>query len=152
MYEKLISDNHKEIQATKLDDVVGTLRTIAQSGFSEITPNDLLILDNAANNLAQMKLKLLKGKDSEAITNLLTITMLVAIKSINGNFDRQYCKEYVENMLAAESRGFRMLLDKNAPGLDFQVPVIIPQGQEKAGEQFMYDLPFDESIFINIAD
>jgi hypothetical protein len=89
MYEKLISDNHKEIQATKLDDVVGTLRTIAQSGFSEITPNDLLILDNAANNLAQMKLKLLKGKDSEAITNLLTITMLVAIKSINGNFDRQ---------------------------------------------------------------
>jgi hypothetical protein len=58
----------------------------------------------------------------------------------------------VENLLAAEARGFRKKLDENAPGLNFQVPVIIPQGQEKAGEQFMYDLPFDESIFINIAD
>jgi hypothetical protein len=151
-FEKMVSDIEKNVQTFKLSEIVDNLRLLGKIGFEEITQNDLLFFDNTCNKLEIIKNKLSKGNNTQFYSDILTTQMAMITMSVNGIMDREYVKEYIYNMRAGEARKYRQHVDKNVPSLDYTIEIIIPEGQEGAGETFKTQLSIDDTIFLNVAN
>lgn len=76
----------------------------------------------------------------------VTEQMVVHTVSINGNTDREYIRNFIENMRAGDARKYRDFIVDNRPGVDFNIRVNIPKSD--GGGSFSTFLRLDDSIFI----
>ena len=84
----------------------------------------------------------------ETHLTLITDTMILQTMSVNGNTDREYIKNYIENMRAQEALNYRKYMNANVPGVDLNITVPIPESI--GGGSFDTFLSIGETIFINV--
>ena len=79
---------------------------------------------------------------------VITKQMIKYTVSINGNTDRTYIENYINNMRAKEAYAYRTYVMNNKPGVDFNITVNIPESD--GGGSFDTFLTTDDTIFLNI--
>jgi hypothetical protein len=85
--------------------------------------------------------------DENVIPNTITEQMIMHTVSVNGNTDREFIKNYVENMRSKTALDYRNYFADNKPGVDFNFTVNIPESD--GGGSFSSFLRIDDTIFIN---
>lgn len=90
-------------------------------------------------------------KDSESnnlYTNSITNQMIKYTMAVNENTDRNFIKNYIENMRSMEAIKYREYVNDNIPGVDMKITIQIPESD--GGGSFDTFLGIDDTIFINI--
>lgn len=85
--------------------------------------------------------------DAMAYTNAITQQMIMHTVAVNGKTDKEYIRNYVENMRAKDARAYRDYFTKNRPGVDFSLKVNIPESD--GGGSFDTFLRLDDTVFLN---
>lgn len=91
----------------------------------------------------------LESENDMGYTHKLTNRLEMSIMSINGEEDREYIAEYVQNMNVRDALTLRRYISDNEPGLDFLVEVERPESL--GGGSMPVFLTMDEYVFLNIA-
>lgn len=104
------------------------------------------------DNLSDIK-EYIKEEDEdieykEGYTKAVTERMLMHTVSVNGNKDREYIKNYIENMRSGEAYSYRNYILRNTPGVNFNINVSIPESD--GGGSFETFLRIDDAIFLNV--
>jgi YesN/AraC family two-component response regulator len=66
--------------------------------------------------------------------------------SINGNEDREYIKEYINNMRMSEAKKYREYMFENTPGIDTSIEIQMPESD--GGGSFTSFLRYGDTIFL----
>ena len=82
-------------------------------------------------------------------THKLTNRLELSIVSVNGETNREYISEYVQNMNVRDALAIRRYIAENEPGLDYAVTVERPESL--GGGSMPVFLSLDEYVFLNIA-
>lgn len=83
----------------------------------------------------------------DVVPNFITNQMIAHTYSINGNTDREYITNYIENMRIGEAVKFREFYNNNTPGVDLSITIEIPESD--GGGSFDTFLRIQDTIFIN---
>ena len=83
----------------------------------------------------------------EIFPNTITEQMIIHTVSINGNRDKEFIRNYIENMRTKNAMDYRNYFAENKPGVDFNFTVNIPESD--GGGSFSTFLRIDDTIFIN---
>ncbi len=94
--------------------------------------------------------KKLKEVNNSEFTKIMTNNMQLQIVAVNGNYDREYIRKYINQMPARDSLMLRKYINDNRPGIDFDIEVERPESL--GGGSFKTFLNWDDSIFLNISD
>jgi hypothetical protein len=87
-------------------------------------------------------------KNNEAVyPNTITEQMIMHTVSINGNDDKEFIRNYIENMRTRVALDYRNYFVNNKPGVDFNFTVNIPESD--GGGSFNTFLRIEDTIFIN---
>lgn len=86
------------------------------------------------------------NEDSDVYPKTITEQMIMHTVSVNGNTNREYIRNFIENMRAGDARGYRDYIVANRPGVDFNIRVDVPKSD--GGGSFTTFLRLDDSIFI----
>lgn len=89
----------------------------------------------------------LEENNEDLFPNTITEQMIMHTVSINGNEDREYIKNYIENMRTRSAMDYRDYFVDNKPGVDFNFTVNIPESD--GGGSFNTFLRIDDTIFLN---
>ena len=81
-------------------------------------------------------------------TNSITNQMIKYTMSVNGNTDREFIKNYIENMRSKDAIKYREYVNENIPGVDMRITIQIPESE--GGGSFDTFLGIDDTIFVNI--
>ena len=87
------------------------------------------------------------SEDENLYPNTITEQMIMHTVSVNGNTDREYIKNYIENMRTRTAMDFRNYFVNNKPGVDFNFDVNIPESD--GGGSFATFLRLDDTVFLN---
>ena len=79
---------------------------------------------------------------------IITDQMKAYTVSINGNVQREFIKNYIDNMRASDAYKYRQYVNNNKPGLDYKITINVPESD--GGGSFDTFLDIDDTIFINI--
>ena len=90
----------------------------------------------------------LKEENSQGYSRIITNNFQMQIVSVDGNDDRKFVIDFINNMPAKDSLALRKYINENAPGVDFSFEVERPQSL--GGGSFKTFLNWDASVFLNI--
>lgn len=151
----------QERQLKKVTEIetIGTKAMLLESEIETITAsmlndkylneNDKKILSSAIKVMEKWSKKL-KEVDNSEFTKIMTNDMQLKIVAVNGNYDREYIRRYINTMLARDSMMLRKYINDNSPGIDFNIEVERPESL--GGGSFKTFLNWDDSVFLNISD
>lgn len=131
-----ISEISKEILNEVKDDVV-------------VTESEKAKIISAANIIKAWGNKINAKGEYQGYGTQMTESMIAATMSVNGNEDREYIRQYIENMRAREAYDYRDYINENEPGMDLKIKVNRPQSL--GGGSFDTFLEIDSFIFLSIA-
>ena len=103
----------------------------------------------AINTMKNWSKRLSDLNDSE-YTKIMTNNMQLQVVAVNGNYDREYVRKYVNAMPARDSLASRKYINNNMPGIDFNIEIQRPESL--GGGSFKTFLNWDDSVFLNISD
>ena len=86
--------------------------------------------------------------ETEGYSTYITDRMIAQTMSVNGETDREFIKNYVENMRAKDAIEYRRYISEHVPGVDLNVTIPIPESM--GGGSFDTFLSIGETIFINV--
>jgi hypothetical protein len=118
--------------------------------------NDKYVNDNdkktirAAISAMEKWSKKLKEVNNSEFTKIMTNNMQLQIVAVNGNYDREYIRKYINQMPARDSLMLRKYINDNRPGINFDIEVERPESL--GGGSFKTFLNWDDSVFLNISD
>lgn len=78
----------------------------------------------------------------------ITDRMYEQTMSVNGNTDKEFIRNYIENMRANDAIEFRKYVNSHVPGVDLNITIPIPESM--GGGSFNTFLSIGETIFINV--
>ena len=87
-----------------------------------------------------------ENEDTDVYPKTVTEQMIMHTVSINGNTDKEYIRNFIENMRAGDARKYRDYIVNNRPGVDFNIKIDVPKSD--GGGSFNTFLRIDDSIFI----
>lgn len=76
----------------------------------------------------------------------ITEQMIIHTVSVNGNTDREYIRNFIENMRSGDAMKYRNHFAETKPGVNFKINVNVPKSD--GGGSFSTFLRIDDSIFI----
>ena len=103
----------------------------------------------AINTMKNWSKRLSDLNDSE-YTKIMTNNMQLQVVAVNGNYDRECVRKYVNAMPARDSLALRKYINNNMPGIDFNIEIQRPESL--GGGSFKTFLNWDDSVFLNISD
>ena len=114
-------------------------------GINEISDEDFKLIDEDIEEMLEII-----GTDvptGENLNSSITDQMIAHTVAVNGNSDKEYVKNYIENMRSKDAIAYRKYFTDNKPGVDFTVHVNVPESD--GGGSFDTFLRYDDTIFIN---
>ena len=114
-----------------------------------VNDNDKKIIRAAISTMEKWSKKLKDVNNSE-FTKIMTNNMQLQIVAVNGNYDREYIRKYINQMPARDSLMLRKYINDNRPGINFDIEVERPESL--GGGSFKTFLNWDDSVFLNISD
>lgn len=94
--------------------------------------------------------KKLSEVNQSEFTRMMTNNLQLQIVAVNGNYDREYIRKYINTMPARDSLMLRKYINDNRPGINFDIEVERPESL--GGGSFKTFLNWDDSVFLNISD
>ena len=152
--------NHRETEDFNRSEVAENASAVKEK-LSQMASDLRTYLDNDSNLQKAQKSKLYEAcrniedwyeeieDDGEYYSKALTNRLATQVMSINGNTNKRFIAEYVENMNVRDSLALRKYITANEPGLNFELEIEKPESLG-GGSQKVF-LPFDQFIFLNIA-
>ena len=113
-----------------------------------LTPSERKVLTSALSTMTNWSKKL-KEKNKSTFYKLVTTNMIAQVVAVNGNYDRDFIKKYVNSMPAGDSLALRKYIGDNSPGVDFNIEVERPESL--GGGSFKTFLNWDDSVLLNIS-
>lgn len=114
-----------------------------------VNDNDKKVIRAAISAIEKWSKKLKEVNNSE-FTKIMTNNMQLQIVAVNGNYDREYIRKYINQMPARDSLMLRKYINDNRPGINFDIEVERPESL--GGGSFKTFLNWDDSVFLNISD
>ena len=114
-----------------------------------VNDNDKKVIRAAISAMEKWSKKLKEVNNSE-FTKIMTNNMQLQIVAVNGNYDREYIRKYINQMPARDSLMLRKYINDNRPGINFDIEVERPESL--GGGSFKTFLNWDDSVFLNISD
>jgi len=114
-----------------------------------VNENDKKVIRAAIAAMDKWSKKLKEVNNSE-FTKIMTNNMQLQIVAVNGNYDREYIRKYINQMPARDSLMLRKYINDNRPGINFDIEVERPESL--GGGSFKTFLNWDDSVFLNISD
>ena len=114
-----------------------------------VNDNDKKIIRAAISAMEKWSKKLKDVNNSE-FTKIMTNNMQLQIVAVNGNYDREYIRKYINQMPARDSLMLRKYINDNRPGINFDIEVERPESL--GGGSFKTFLNWDDSVFLSISD
>lgn len=90
----------------------------------------------------------LKIETEDMFSFSVTNQMVKYTMSINGNDDKEYIRNFIENMRAKDAFAYRTFVNDNTPGVNMKINVNVPQSD--GGGSFDTFLKVDDYVFGNI--
>lgn len=84
--------------------------------------------------------------EMEIYPRTITEQMIMHTVSVNGNTDKEYIRNFIENMRSGDAMKFRNYFAETRPGVNFRINIKIPKSD--GGGSFTTFLRIDDSIFI----
>jgi hypothetical protein len=130
-------------------DILKAVRTIENSVVAiDVTDEEATMLKEDIDEIKDIIGTDLNTEEAEKVfPNTVTEQMIIHTVSINGNNDREYIKNYIENMRSKDALDYRNYFIDNRPGVDFNFTVNIPESD--GGGSFATFLRLDDTVFIN---
>lgn len=135
-------------KALMLDKERETLRA-ALMNDKYVSENDKKTIRAAIKAMENWSAQLKKVSNSE-FTKMVTNSMQLQVVAVNGNYDREFVRKYINSMPTRDAMALRRYIGDNRPGIDFTIEVERPESL--GGGSFTTFLNWDDSIFLNIAD
>lgn len=135
-------------KASMLDSEKDTL-TLAMMNDKQLSDADRKAITAALKSIERWSESLKKVNSSE-ITRMVTNSMQLQIAAVNGNYDRDFIRNYVNTMPTRDAMMLRTYMSENKPGIDFEIEVERPESL--GGGSFKTFLDWDDSVFLNIPD
>lgn len=105
-------------------------------------------IENAIQTIDEWR-KRLNDNNVIGYNKIITNRMEMNIVAVNGNYDRKFIHNYVNNMRAKDSLELRKYINENEPGIDFSVTIQRPESL--GGGSFVTFLNWSDDVFLNIA-
>ena len=129
-------------------DVINDLAHITEClNRIDLTDEEAQMLNEDIDEIREIVGNDISDIDENVIPNTITEQMIMHTLSVNGNTDREFIKNYVENMRSKTALDYRNYFADNKPGVDFNFTVNIPESD--GGGSFSSFLRIDDTIFIN---
>lgn len=129
---------------------VSILRDVASIRESlvnvSLSAEDLRNINEDIDEISEIIGDLPNTPDEEVYPKTVTAQMIKHTVSVNGNTDREYIKNFIENMRAGDARKYREYFSSVRPGVNLNVKVTVPESD--GGGSFSTFLRLDDSIFI----
>ena len=145
--EEIEKEEQNNVKKERLTRIVEELNTFIEND-DKLTKDEKIKLYEAKRNINKWSEKI--EVDNElGYTHTLTNRLELSIVSINGEEDREYISEYVNNMNVRDALAIRRYISENEPGLDYTVTVERPESL--GGGSMPVFLSLDEYVFLNLA-
>ena len=145
--ENIEKEEQINIKKEHLNRIVDDLNTYLEND-DVLTKDEKLKLYEAKRNISKWCEKL-DVDNNMGYTHTLTNRLELSIVSINGNENRDFISNYVQNMNVRDALSIRRYITENEPGLDYTVTVERPESL--GGGSMPIFLSLDEYIFLNLA-
>lgn len=145
--EEIESEEQNNIKKERLNRIVEELSNFIEND-EILTKDEKTKLYEAKRNITKWSEKIDVDNDM-GYTHTLTNRLELSIVSINGNEDREYISNYVNNMNVRDALAIRRYISENEPGLDYSV--IVERPESLGGGSMPVFLSLDEYIFLNLA-
>ena len=105
----------------------------------------------AVKNVADWA-KNVRGDAEDIVKNVymtfVTDRLCMFTMSVNGNTDRDFIKNYIDNMMAKDAQEYREYVFSNVPGVNLNITIPVPESM--GGGSFETFLSIGETIFANV--
>ena len=91
----------------------------------------------------------IEKKSNTTYSRVITNRLEMEIMAVNGNYDKEYIRNFIYTMPAQDSIKLRRYILDNEPGLNFEIEVERPESL--GGGSFKTFLEWNDSVFLNIA-
>lgn len=135
------------VKASMLEDIMSNIRTFLENDdvLQDAEKDKIRIYNDNLKNWV----KKLKDASPTPYAKLITNRLEMQIQSVDGNYDKEYIKEFIKNMPAKDSLDLRRYIIDNEPGMNFEVEIERPESL--GGGSFKTFLEWDDSVFLNIS-
>ena len=123
--------------------------TAALSVDKVISESEKKVIKNAISVMESWSKKL-KEVNNSLFNKIVTNSLQLQVMAVNGNTDREFVRKYIMSMPAMDALSLRKYIDKNRPGINFDIEVQRPESL--GGGSFKTFLNWDDSVFLNIPD
>ena len=147
--KKMIEDKIK-LSSYELVNYASKLQEIAND-ITNIKEDDKKDLNDCVADIKDIVAENVKIDDDDVnvgYNEIITDQMKAYTISINGNVQREFIKNYIDNMRASDAYKYRQYVNNNKPGLDYKITINVPESD--GGGSFDTFLDIDDTIFINI--
>ena len=131
----------------KLDVIRGINHITECLSRIEFTDEEVNMLNEDIDEIKDIVGSDILENSEDVVPNTITEQMIMHTVSVNGNTDKEFIKNYVENMRSKTALEYRNYFANNKPGVDFNFTVNIPESD--GGGSFDTFLRIDDTIFIN---
>ena len=113
-----------------------------------VSPSEKKVITSAMSAITSWSNKL-KEKSKNTFYKLVTTNMTAQIVAVNGNYDREYIRKYVNAMPAGDAMALRNYIAENKPGIDFNIEIERPESL--GGGSFKTFLNWDDTVLLNFS-
>ena len=145
--EQIEKEEQPNIKKEHLKQIIEDLSNYIESD-DILTKEEKTKLYEAKRNINKWCDKIETDNDM-GYTHMLTNRLELSIVSINGNYNREYISNYVQNMNVQDALALRRYISENEPGLDYAVTVERPESL--GGGSMPIFLSLDEYVFLNVS-
>jgi len=149
-YNKLLQKTNNKLKKHILNsakelliDVVGTDESVDKISKTKLT-NALKVIEEYVGNI--------EDTDDYLNSKGITFRLEKSVVSINGEKNRKYIHDYINNMRVFDSLALRRFITNNIPALNFEITLQRPENTTSSlggGSEFTTFLTLDESVFLN---
>ena len=142
-------EEHSDINADKAIEYANNIQDYFDS-LNNINDKDKRDADDCIADLKSIinENKKTDEKINKEYEEVITKQMIKYTVSVNGNTDRKYIENFINNMRAKDAYAYRTYVLNNKPGVDFHITINIPESD--GGGSFDTFLAIDDAVFLNI--
>lgn len=129
--------------SSKLKEAINEIENLSEEDAKDL--NDCI---SDITDIINENIKETNEKDVTDFLNIITEQMISYTKSINGNNDKEFIANYVNNMRAKDAYKYRSFVNENKPGVNLIIKVNVPESD--GGGSFNTFLTINDSVFLNI--
>jgi hypothetical protein len=144
--ENIEKEEETNIKKERLQRIVEELNTFIEND-NVLNKDEKMKIYDAKRNIDKWLNKIEVTNDL-GYTHTLTNRLELSIVSINGNENRDFIANYVQNMNVRDALELRRYINDNEPGLDYAITVERPESL--GGGSMPVFLSVDEYVFLNV--